>query len=242
MKFSNLPRIYTTYRIEKNQSLTLGDELFHYCKSVLRMKVPEEFRLFNETDGEFKVKITATNKRSMEVMVLEKLREPCPLPHLILTICIIKPDRFIEAIKGAVQLGATEIIPIISERTQFKSINHERISKCIIEATEQSERLIPALLHAPLKLAELADLGNIEQIIFANEEEASEKKINSIGAFKDNIAVLVGPEGGFTADEKAKLLAHPKVSSVSLGDTVLRSEVAAIAMLACVGMMRKHYE
>lgn len=242
MKFSNLPRIYTTYRIEKNQSLTLSDELFHYCKSVLRMKASEEFRLFNETDGEFKVKITAINKRDLNVLPLEKIRGTVVLPPLTLAICIIKPERFIEAIKGVVQLGVTEIIPVISERTQFKSINHERISKCIIEATEQSERLTPALLHQPIKLAELADLSDIEQIIFANEEEIPENKINSIGAFKDNVAVLVGPEGGFTADEKIMLLAHPKVSSVSLGNTVLRSETAAVAMLACVSMMRKHYK
>jgi 16S rRNA (uracil1498-N3)-methyltransferase len=237
MKFSTLPRVYITYRIEKNQSLTLGDDLFHYCKSVLRMKLSEEFRIFNETDGEFKVKITAINKRDLKIIVGNQLRIPEPLLPLILAVCIIKPDRFIEAIKGAMQLGVTEIMPIISERTQAKSINYERINKCIIEATEQSERLIPAILHKPISLSGFCDLENIEQIIFANEEE-NKVKINNIKKFANNIAVLVGPEGGFSKEEKAKLIENKKVISISLGNTVLRSEIAAVAMVACVDMMR----
>jgi len=69
MKFSSLSRIYTTSRIAKNQIITLSDDIFHYCKSVLRMKISEEFRLFNSIDGEFKAEVRAINKRDLQVFI-----------------------------------------------------------------------------------------------------------------------------------------------------------------------------
>lgn len=238
MKFSSLSRIYTTCELAKNQTLTLGGDIFHYCKSVLRMKISEKFRIFNQYDGEFEAKIIATNKHDLQIVIGDKLRDlECSKP-LILAICIIKSDRFVEAIKAAVALGVSEIVPIISERTQSRNINHERIAKCIIEAVEQSESFVPPLLHLPMELEEFCNKSDIEQIIFANEEEKQNVKINSIQEFKENIAVLIGPEGGFSSNEKEMLLSNPKITSVSLGSMVLRSEVAVISMLACVNLMR----
>jgi 16S rRNA (uracil1498-N3)-methyltransferase len=153
--------------------------------------------------------------------------------------CIIKPDRFTEALKAVVQQGVTEIIPLISERTQFKSINQQRLTKCIIESVEQSEGFVIPVLRLPVNLKEFWNINGVDQIIFANEEESGGVKINSIKKFEENIAILVGPEGGFSPSEKEKLISNPKIISVSLGNRVLRSEVAAINMVACVNLMRE---
>ncbi len=238
MKFSSLSRIYTTCELIKNQTLTLDNDIFHYCKSVLRIKLSEEIRIFNHHNGEFKAKIISINKRDLQIVIGDKLREIEYQKPLVLAICIIKPDRFTEAIKAAVQHGVTEIIPIISTRTQFRHINQERMAKCIIEAIEQSEGFIPPILQLPINLEEFCHDKNIEQIIFANEEE-SNQKISSIKNFKKNIAVLIGPEGGFSSEEKAKLMANSKIISVSLGNRVLRSEVAVTSILACVNLIRE---
>jgi len=239
MKFSSLSRIYTTSRIAKNQIITLSDDIFHYCKSVLRMKISEEFRLFNSIDGEFKAEIRAINKRDLQVIIGQKLREVDYQKPLILAMCIIKPDRFIEALKAVVQQGVTEIIPVISERTQFKSINQQRLTKCIIESVEQSEGFVIPVLRLPVNLKEFCNISGVDQIIFANEEESGEVKISSIKKFEENIAILVGPEGGFSSSEKEKLISNPKIISVSLGNRVLRSEVAAISIVACVNLIRE---
>jgi 16S rRNA (uracil1498-N3)-methyltransferase len=239
MKFSSLSRIYTTSRIAKNQIITLSDDIFHYCKSVLRMKISEEFRLFNSIDGEFKAEVRAINKRDLQVFIGQKLREVEHQTPLILAICIIKPDRFTEALKAVVQQGVTEIIPVISERTQFRSINQQRLTKCIIESVEQSEGFVIPVLRLPVNLKEFCNINGVDQIIFANEEESGGVKINSIKKFEENIAILVGPEGGFSPSEKEKLISNPKIISVSLGNRVLRSEVAAINMVACVNLMRE---
>jgi len=239
MKFSSLSRIYTTSRIAKNQIITLSDDIFHYCKSVLRMKISEEFRLFNSIDGEFKAEIRAINKRDLQVFIGQKLREVEHQNPLILAMCIIKPDRFTEALKAVVQQGVTEIIPVISVRTQFRSINQQRLTKCIIESVEQSEGFVIPVLRLPVNLKEFCNINEVDQIIFANEEESGGVKISSIKKFEENIAILVGPEGGFSPSEKEKLISNPKIISVSLGNRVLRSEVAAINMVACVNLMRE---
>ncbi len=239
MKFSSLSRIYTTSRIAKNQIITLSDDIFHYCKSVLRMKISEELRLFNSIDGEFEAEVRAINKRDLQVFIGQKLREVEHQNPLILAMCIIKPDRFTEALKAAVQQGVTEIIPVISERTQFRSINQQRLTKCIIESVEQSEGFVIPVLRLPVNLKEFCNISGIDQIIFANEEESGRVKISSIKKFEENIAILVWPEGGFSPSEKEKLISNPKIISVSLGNRVLRSEVAAISMVACVKLMRE---
>lgn len=237
MKFSSLSRIYTTCELIKNQTITLSGDIFHYCKSVLRMKISEKFRIFNQCDGEFEAEIITINKHDLQVVIGDKLRSIERSKPLILALCIIKADRFIEAVKAATALGVSEIFPVISERTQFKNINIERIQKCIIEAVEQSEGFLVPLLHIPLSLDEFCNKDNIEQVIVANEEE-KKLKVSSIKDFKENTAVLIGPEGGFSAKEKEKLALNSKVISVTLGNRVLRSEIATISMLACINLTR----
>jgi 16S rRNA (uracil1498-N3)-methyltransferase len=203
------------------------------------MKISEEFRLFNSIDGEFKAEIIVINKRDLQVVIGQKLREVEYQKPLVLAMCIIKPDRFTEALKAAVQQGVTEIIPVISERTQFKNINQQRFTKCIIESVEQSEGFLIPVLRLPVNLKEFCNIKGVDQIIFANEEESGGVKISSIKKFEENIAILVGSEGGFSPSEKEKLISNPKVISVSLGNRVLRSEVATINMVACVNLMRE---
>lgn len=232
MKFSNLSRIHINSIITKNQTLTLTGDIFHYCRSVLRMKIADEFRLFNQLDGEFRVMITAMNKHNLQVVVLDKLRDVLAAYPLILCMCLIKPDRFTQSVKAAVALGITEIMPIVSARTQTKTINRARLEQCIIEAVEQSERFQIPILHDPLRLEQLL-LQPVKRIIFANEEETHDINLyNSVTEFKEKLAILIGPEGGFSAEERTKLISDPRVVSISLGDGVLRSELAATVCIA----------
>lgn len=238
MKYSNLNRVYITSKLLKNQTLKLSGNIFYYCTIVLRMKILEQFRIFNQYDGEFVVQIIEINKKYLQVAIGNKSRDVKYLKSLALGMCIIKPDRFLEAIKAAVQLGVSEIIPIISNRTQFKNINYQRIKKCIIEAVEQSEGFVPPVLRLPISLQEFCNKTNVEQIIIANEEEKESIKIHSIKDLKGNIALIIGPEGGLCPKEKIELLLNPKVISISLGGRILRSEIAAITMIAYVNFMR----
>lgn len=237
MKYSHLSRVYTKHSLAENLSVVIDGDDFHYLKTVMRLRVGHEFRLFNAVDGEFLAKVSVVNRSSLEVEIESLLRVSEPEKPLILALAIIKPDRMTEAIKGAVQLGATTIIPIISERTQYKKIAKERYDRCIIQATEQSERFVPTELLPEISLSEFLK-ANKSQIIAACESEDSSKKIANISKIENEVSVLVGPEGGFSEAEVEMLNSMDNVHSVSLGKSVLRSEIAVISALACVQMVR----
>jgi 16S rRNA (uracil1498-N3)-methyltransferase len=237
MKFSHLTRIHDTSLLKENQILSFEGERFHYIKTVLRMKAGEKFRVFNGNDGEYLAEITQIKKDAIMVCIKELFRACSQEKKLSLAICLIKPDLMQGAIKAAVQLGVTEIIPIISERTQTKIINSEKTNKAIMQATEQSERFEPPLLQNAITLDELLEKSADWQIIFTNEEETN-NSIKDIKSWQEQIMLLVGPEGGFTESEQIMINNQVNTISVSLGNNVLRSETATIAALASIVLIR----
>ena len=239
MKFSQLTRLYTSQSICKNQTLKIENEDFHYLKSVMRLKKSDIFRLFNAVDGEFVARVEElVGKSYASVRVESQTRAVTTEKELILGLCLIKPDRMTEAIKSATALGVTKIIPLLSERTQYKKINKEKLERCIISATEQSERFNPAELLQEIQLSEFCKLPEIEQVIFACESEIKSNRIIDIKKLKQVIAVLIGPEGGFSEKETHLIKSYEHVCSISLGNTVLRTETAVSATLACIQMIR----
>ncbi|HJK86477.1 MAG TPA: RsmE family RNA methyltransferase [Candidatus Megaira endosymbiont of Nemacystus decipiens] len=237
MKFSHLPRVYIDESLSQDKKISIQDKLLHYLKQVMRLKSEQLIRIFNAQDGEFLAKIISIDKSAMLIKLDRKIRNLYFNPPLILAICIIKPERFSEAIRSAIQIGVTKIIPVISSRTQFKSIAREKIQKIILQSIQQSERFKITELSPILTLTELMK-EDIEQIIFANESENEPNKIKKITEFADKICVLIGPEGGFTEEEKELIKSNKNVRSVSLGSSVLRTETASTCALACVQMMR----
>lgn len=238
MKFSHLPRVYTSDHIYKKQTIIMEKDDFHYLKSVIRVRKSETFRLFNSQDGEFLVTVKEVNRTSLEVEVDSLIREMEEEKDLELALCIIKQDRMIEAIKSAVQLGATRIIPLISERTQYKQISREKIQRCIIQSVQQSERFMLPVLEQELNLSDFCDKFSYKQIIFACESEREDNKISNINKIEDKPVILIGPEGGFSKQEIKMIKSMNKTEAVSLGRTVLRTEVAVPSALACVSMIR----
>jgi len=238
MKFSHLPRVYTNEAIAKNQTIIVEGNDFHYLKSVIRVRKSETFRMFNSSDGEFLVRVLEINRSSVVVEVDSLIRNVEKAPELALALCIIKQDRMIEAIKSAVQLGATRIIPLIAERTQYSKISAEKIERCIIQSVEQCERFVPPVLEKEIKLVSFCESFDNEQIIFACESEGENNKIININKINDKPIILIGAEGGFSDAEIEMVKSMSNVEPVSLGRAVLRAEVAVAASLACVSMIR----
>ncbi|MEY3196815.1 MAG: hypothetical protein RLZZ59_181, partial [Pseudomonadota bacterium] len=149
-------RIYFPCKISQGTSLSVPSEIEHYIKNVLRIKLHEKLRVFNEVDGEFLAGISIAAKKEMTLVVESKIRSiENNLPSLTLGLCMIKSDRFATAIDMAVQLGVTRIIPIISKHTVHRNFNIDRIRRIVIESSEQSERLfIPDILE-PVKLLDI---------------------------------------------------------------------------------------
>lgn len=239
MKISKLNRLYTKQQLKENQSLRLEQSHLHYLQNVMRFKVNEQFRIFNANDGEFIATIESFEKKEVFVNIKAQLKKPILETPLTLALSLIKPDKMFDAINMAVQIGVTEIIPIIAERSQVHTINLERLAKIVIEAVEQSERLSIPKYDSPLNLKEFLKSNNYEMVIYANENEDNHNQMFKIESFPTNVAYLVGPEGGFSESEFAVLKSFSNLRSISLGPNVLRAETATIAGLVQIQLMRE---
>jgi 16S rRNA (uracil1498-N3)-methyltransferase len=237
MKISSLPRVYISDSLYKNQILRIENDLFHYLKSVIRMKPGARMRIFNQKDGEFLAVIAEIGKNHILLRSEDQQRDASQDKPLALALCMIKPDRMHDAIRMAVQIGVTKIMPIISEYTQYKNYSPDKINKIILEAVQQSERFSVPQLHSPMHLSVMLEQHQERQIIFASESIDCAQKITDLPIGQEPI-ILIGPEGGFSDKETAFLAAAPNVKAVSLGQNVLRSETAVAVALGCAQMCR----
>lgn len=239
MKISHLPRIYADIKLGERILLNLEKDHYHYLKIVLRLKVDGYLRIFNEIDGEFVGQITNITKNSIFVLLINLFRSVEKEPELTLGLSLIKHDRMLDAISMAVQLGVTTIAPLITDRSQFHKINSEKIKKYIIESTQQSERLTPPGLLPLLCLNDFLKQNLSNFILYANENEVANKSLLTVKSTPlSNIAVIVGPEGGFSENELNMLVARNNCISFSLGPNVLRTETAVAACLAQITLLR----
>ncbi|HJD55990.1 MAG TPA: 16S rRNA (uracil(1498)-N(3))-methyltransferase [Rickettsia endosymbiont of Pyrocoelia pectoralis] len=171
-------RIYINSRLAENSKLELYDDHAHYIKTVLRLRVNDKFRVFNDQDGEFIAQISDFGKNNISANIKECLRNSYLESPLTLAISIIKQDKLMLAVNMATQLGVTRIIPVITERCQFRAVNTDRLKKCAIEATEQSERLTTPVIEEAMLLQDYLKRSN-DFILYANEHEKEENSIYS---------------------------------------------------------------
>ena len=238
MKFLHLTRVYINQTLQTKQTLCLVGEELHYLLNVLRVRKGHQIRLFNKKCGEYLATLGHVDKKNIVVEVEEELRTPLKEKQLTLALCIIKPEPFAESIRSAVQLGVTRIIPVISEYTQLRQIPQARLEKIIQHSVQQSERFVSPTIEEPVKLEDLITSDSIQQLIFVYEACSAQESINNIKKFAPNPCILIGPEGGFSDKEATMIQNHPGAVRVTLGPTVLKTETASSAALACVQMMR----
>ena len=225
-----LSRIYVDAPLKNDAHAELSADQAHYFKNVMRRKEGEAIRVFNGVDGEWVAKIQSLSKKNGTLLIQEQLKEqPKPHKEITLMFCPIKKQRMDFLIEKAVELGASALQPILSQNTEVRKINEERINAQIIEAAEQCERLtIPKLLP----LTKLENIITSQTSIYAALERAEGvPHINDIQV-KEDCAFLIGPEGGFTEEESMKLQNAPSIQGVSLGEQILRAETAALYGLA----------
>lgn len=243
MKFSILHRIYINSGLKPEQNIILSEEDGHYIKRVLRLRVGDRIRAFNGRDGEFEAEIISSGlPRRLDLKPLVLIRKAAIEKPLILGLSLIKVDKMLEAISASTALGVTEIIPVIAERSQLRRINKDRALKVILESVKQSERFEPPILHDPILIKDYLKQYSSALMIFANENEPLVNSLLKIPAqlldSAAGISLLIGPEGGFTEQELSMLQAADNTKSISLGPTVLRTEIAAVVLLAQLRLLR----
>lgn len=227
-----LPRLYVANALESGADILLDAAQGHYLRSVMRLGAGAQIRLFNGRDGEFLAELQEIGKRGAGARIGECIRPQTPLSRRIhLIFAPIKKARLDILTEKAVELGATDLHPVISARTENRKFNPEKLEAQIVEALEQCERLHKPILHAGVALPALLKNWKGPDILACIERADAAP----LAKQKGDIALLIGPEGGFTPDEIAAISASPACTPVSLGEAVLRAETAALCGLSIIG-------
>jgi 16S rRNA (uracil1498-N3)-methyltransferase len=205
----------------------------HYLGTVMRRGSGDPVRLFNGSDGEFAARIETVRRDRATLTVGELLRPQREEPDLWLAFALLKRDATDLVVQKATELGAAALVPVVTARTNAHRVNETRLAAIAIEAAEQSERLTVPALHPPRPLAAVLDGWPPDRRLCVAAERAAAPAISpGIAAAQGPVALLVGPEGGFTPAELDAMRGRPFVNLVSLGPRILRSETACIVGLA----------
>ena len=226
-------RLFHPENIIENTTSLLSKEHTHYVVNVMRMKRGSNINFFNK-DGEWLSEIVFLDRDRVEVKFLNKLKEPTKNSNIELAICLVKKSPMDTILQKATELGVTKITPIVSERTEVKELNFERAKKIVIEATEQSNQLIPPEISQVKKLKDfLNNLDGSTKLLFADVNSKNYLKKENLK--KANFfSLLIGPEGDFSPNERELIIAKSNTYSFSLSKNILRSETAVISAISLV--------
>ena len=224
-------RLFFLENLSINLSGNLDKSQSHYLTKVMRLKIGDNFSLFNN-NGEWQAKILNVSKFTVEFIVTKQLRQKENIKELWLAFSPIKSNYFNFMIQKATELGVTKFLPIIFDRTVVRKINKDRLSKVIIESSEQSNRLVIPTIEDPKTLDEFLNLNNF-QLIFT-DLNSKNKKINPSTMSDRPVCIIIGPEGDFSESERQKILSYEDVQAIKINENILRSETAVISAISIV--------
>ncbi len=223
-----LPFFYIdNYAGEKQ--LVLDEDTSRHVVQVLRMKAGEQINL---TDGKGKLltcEIKEAQKKHCVVEVRETKNEKPKTKNITIAISLLKnANRFEWFLEKATEIGVSEIIPLICDRTEKEKFRYDRMQGILISAMLQSQQCWLPVLHEPVEFAKAVTASAVPQKFIAHCEDGIKSPVTNtqINQSASSI-ILIGPEGDFTGEEIQLALQHTFIP-VSLGDTRLRTETAGI--------------
>jgi 16S rRNA (uracil1498-N3)-methyltransferase len=225
----SLPRLYVRQALREGALVTLDAMQANYLGNVLRLGAGAELLLFDGETGEWLARIADAAKKRMSLSIGRKTREPEIIPDLWLAFAPVKRAQTDWLVEKATELGAARLVPVMTQRTVAERVRLDRLESIAIEAAEQCGRTRVPQIIAPMPLRRLVEeLDPARHFYFADENGG--EPLTS--AYEEGPAViLVGPEGGFTEEERAFVRASG-ATAISLGPRILRAETAALAAIA----------
>ncbi len=230
------PRLFVEVPLAAAQEVALAPEQAHYLRQVMRLADNAEVLVFNGRDGEWLARIAASGKRSAALRPEQQIRPQPETFGPVYAFAPLKQARLDYMVQKAVEMGVSRLSPVLTQFTQVSRMNMDRMRANAIEAAEQCGILALPAIDEPLPLQKwLSALPKAKTIVFCDEDGAEKSPLEELhGAKARELAVLIGPEGGFSEDERRILLASDNVIRLSLGPRILRADTAAVAALALV--------
>jgi 16S rRNA (uracil1498-N3)-methyltransferase len=222
--------------------VALDGSQINYLRNVLRLKPGDQVLAFNGRDGEWRTALADGGKRALLLAVEEPSRAQTPALDLHYWFAPLKHARLDYMVQKAVEMGVSRLQPVLTQHGQIARLNLERIRANAVEAAEQCGILTLPDIAPPLAFDRvIAERDPARLLVFCDEDAELKDPVAALaGARRDTgagpppLAVLVGPEGGFAAAERAALIRLPNIARLALGPRVLRADTAAVAALALI--------
>lgn len=226
------PRLFVETPLEPGLRLPIDGAPANYLLAVMRMKDGDPVKLFDGASGEWLALARDIRKRDLVLEVTEQLRPFEPVPDLWLCAAPIKKGRIDWVAEKACELGVARLLPVLTRRTVIDRLNLDRLRTHMIEAAEQCGRTALPELAEPVKLAALLKDWPTDRRLFFADETGGAPAVEAIRARPGPAAILIGPEGGFDAEEREAIRALPQAVGIALGPRILRAETAAMAAVS----------
>lgn len=219
------------------ENFILSEETSKHIVQVLRMHENENLLITNGKGQVLKARLIKANKKNAEVQIINKSVSPKLIPEIIVGISLIKnANRFEWFLEKATEIGVSEIIPIICERTEKQHFRYDRMKNIIVSAMLQSQQAWLPILHEPVKFDTILKNFLHQNKYIAHCIDDKKNHLRDEVISKGDQTILIGPEGDFTKDEITNALKNNYIP-VSLGETRLRTETAGI--VAAVLLLNK---
>ncbi len=229
-------RLFVDHDLTGGQRIEVDRAQANYLLNVLRLGPDDEILLFNARDGEWRARVEPEGRKKASLLVSEQTRPQSAASDLHLLFAPLKQARLDYMVQKAVEMGAGVLQPVLTQYTQNRALKAEKMRAHAIEAAEQCGILTLPDIVTPAPLETVLDgLDPSRHIIFCDENEEGQSPLDALSQIPAGpLAVLIGPEGGFSDKERAMLRARPNVTARSLGPRILRADTAAVAALALV--------
>jgi 16S rRNA (uracil1498-N3)-methyltransferase len=245
------PRLHVEDALSPGADIALGKAQAHYLRNVLRLKPGDGVLVFNGRDGEWRA--TLSEGKRATLLVGEQARPqttPCDLHYLFAP---LKHERLDYTVQKAVEMGVSRLQPVLTRHTQVARVNLQRMRANAVEAAEQCGILGTPEVREPMTFGRALAARQPDRLLIFCDEDAEVK--DPIAALENArlppaamlpltmagatvavqpLALLIGPEGGFSEEERAALLKEPNMVRLSLGPRILRADTAAVVALALV--------
>ena len=229
------PRIHLSGKLAEAREIELEREQGHYLTGVLRLGPGDPVSAFNAEDGEWLCYLATVSKKHVSLRCERQLGDVRLPPDIDYVFAPLKHARLDYVVQKATELGARRLRPVITHRTIAGRVNLERMKANVIEAAEQCNLVFVPEVSEPEKLEKLlAGWDRGRALIYCDETARIANPLEALKPIKAPAAVLIGPEGGFTDDEKKLLKSLPFVTAISLGPRIMRADTAAVAALTLV--------
>ncbi len=225
-------RLYQNCKLQQSAIIKLTSDDHHYLKNVMRVVVNDLLQIFNGVDGEWSSKVVNVKRDFVEIEVIECVQGQIEYEEIHCYFSPLNANRHNYIIEKLTELGITSFTPVITEFSNIRKVNNDKLLARAKEAAEQCGLMRIPKINSAILMEDLINEGcEGALLVFCDERSNPMNPIDQLNRVKElNVSFLIGPEGGFSDKERYDILELQNVIRLSLGSRILRADTAAIAV------------